>query len=365
MTANTLAKNRADWTAAELAADKNWTYKLDDPARADLLNSLRRFIAVSKDLLTYRKEDFDLGSAKKLLDLAFNEAKTGRGLALVKGLPRESVSEREFELLTWAIGLHYGVARPQGAKSQYISPVRNEGTDYRSSTGRGYSSNAKLDYHTDSADIVVLSCYNQAPQGGQSMVLSALNAYRVMTERYPDLVGYLHEPVHFSRQGEFRPGEAESYPHPIFDIQGDSLCVRWNRNRVVSAQKLDGVPKISATHWDALEKFDALLHDPQVEYTMFLEPGDMQLLNSHVTLHARTDYVDHDEPSLKRLLFRLWLAPPDSVALPESWKAGYRCVDAGAVRGGILGREYDLRCTEFDQRQASALGMEYDAAAHR
>ena len=55
----------------------------------------------------------------------------------MKGLPREALGEAEFELLNWAIGLHAGVARPQGKASQYISAVRDAGTDYRSAGGRG------------------------------------------------------------------------------------------------------------------------------------------------------------------------------------------------------------------------------------
>jgi len=46
-------------------------------------------------------------------------------------------------------------------------------------------------------------------------------------------------------------------------------------------------------------------------YAMYLQPGDMQILNNHVTLHARTEFEDYDDPVRKRCLFRLWLAPPD------------------------------------------------------
>src|SRR5262245_39299074 len=37
---------------------------------------------------------------------------------------------------------------------------------------------------------------------------------------------------------------------------------------------------------------------------MWLEPGDVQIINSHVTLHSRSDFTDHEEASKKRLLFR-------------------------------------------------------------
>jgi hypothetical protein len=53
---------------------------------------------------------------------------------LLRGLPRDGLTAQEFELLTWAIGLHIGVARPQGKDSQYLSAVRDAGITYR--TGR-------------------------------------------------------------------------------------------------------------------------------------------------------------------------------------------------------------------------------------
>jgi hypothetical protein len=83
----------------------------------------------------------------------------------------------------------------------------------------------------------------------------------------------------------------------------------------------------------------------------------MQILNNHVTLHSRTEFEDFDEPERKRCLFRLWLATPDSVALPETWKPFYRSVEPRTVRGGIIGLGYDNARRAFEQRQAADLGM--------
>ena len=91
---------------------------------------------------------------------------------------------------------------------------------------------------------------------------------------------------------------------------------------------------------------------------MFLEPGDMQLINSHTTLHSRTEFVDHDDPAKKRLLHRLWLATPDGERLPETWRAAYRAVAPGTVRGGIRGQQYDARRRRFETEQAAAVGMQ-------
>jgi len=352
-------QRRAAWTPRDLEHDHEWIYELPPAATKHLGVMIKGMRVPDRDLLDYRQDEFDLGPSKPIIASAMREAKHGRGMALLRGLPREGLEEGEFELLTWAIGLHFGVSRPQGKASHYMSAVRNVGTDYRSSTGRGYSSNAKLDFHTDSADIVGLSCYNKARSGGESMVTSSLAAYEWMEAKDHKSIKHLHEPVHFSRQSEQAPGQAASYPHPIFDTKDGLRFSRWNRNRVVAAQKLEGVPPIEAEHFATLERFDELLRSPELMFKMYLEPGDLQILNSHVNLHARTDFDDHEEFAQRRLLFRLWLATPDSVDLPESWRAGYGEVAAGAVRGGILAQSYDERRKAFDRRQAVAVGMRH------
>jgi hypothetical protein len=345
------------WNASRLEADRRrWTFALDSRGRRDLLAAVKKASDPAKQLLDYRREDFELGHAWPPIAAAFEEVKRGRGVALVKGLPRE-IGEKDFELLTWGIGLHAGVARPQGKASHYMSAVRDAGNTYRTGTGRGYNTNAELDFHTDSADIVGLSCYNKAVAGGMSITTSSPAAYEVMKAEFPTLAEWLLRPVHFSRQGEQAPDEAPSYPHPVFDERGGKLFSKWNWNRVTSAQKLDGVPRIAPEHQQALEAFDQVVRRPALAHTMWLEPGDLQIINSHVTLHSRTDFTDHDDPAQKRLLFRLWLAPPDGDHLPESWRVLYKAVERGTVRGGIVGQAHDERCKAFERQQAAALGM--------
>ena len=348
---------RAAWSAEELRADPSWIFALDTRAQQDLLEAVRKARDSGKALFDYRRDDFDLGSAAPVIAAAFRETKRGRGMALVRGLPRSGLDESGFQLLTWAIGLHAGVARPQGKASQYISGVRDEGTQYRTAGGRGYSSNAELDFHTDSADVVALTCYNKAVSGGMSIVTSSIAAYDRMAVEHPDLVDFLREPIHFSRQQEQAPGETASYPNPVFDEAEGRLFSKWNRNRMESAQKLEGVPRIPERHREALEEFDLLVRRPDLAYTMYLEPGDMQLVNSHVTVHSRTDFVDHEAHEQKRLLWRLWLATPDGERLPESWRPAYGAIEPGTVRGGIRGQQYDEERKAFEARQAADVGM--------
>jgi hypothetical protein len=345
------------WTVDDLQADTRWIETLDDAARADLTGALHAAYDRDRKLFDYRRTDFDLGRARAPIERCVREIKQGRGFALLRGLPRDNLSAHEFEVLTWAIGLHIGVARPQGKDSQYLSAVRDAGVAYRTGRGRGYSSAAELDFHTDSADIALLTCYNVAKSGGESMVSSSVAAHNVMVAERPDLAALLHEPLYFSRQQEQAPDEPPFYPNPVWDEAAGVLCSKWNRNRVTSAQAIEGVPSLSATQREAMDLLDGILRRPNLMYATYLRAGDMQMLNNHVTLHSRTSFEDHDDPALKRCMFRLWLAPPDWPMLPESWRPAYGSVEAGTVRGGIIGQAYDDTRRAYEARQAADLGM--------
>lgn len=351
------ADTSAAWTVDDLTADRGWIYELDDAGRRDLVRTVKQARDPDKQLLDYQRGDFGLGSAWPTINRALDEIKTGRGFAVLRGLPRADLSAEEFELLTWAIGLHSGVARPQGKATQYLSAVKDVGTTYRSGRGRGYSSNAELDFHTDSADIVLLSCYNVARSGGMSMVTSSVTAHNAIAAERPDLADVLHQDFWFSRQQEQAPDEELFYPNPVFDVAEGLLFSKWNRNRMTMAQRLPGVPPLTELQQQATTYLDEVLRRPTLMYSMYLQPGDVQILNNHVTLHSRTEFDDHDDPVLKRTLFRLWLAPPDSPRLPGSWKPCYRSVAAGAVRGGIIGQAYDEMRRTYERRAAADLGM--------
>ena len=351
------ADTRAAWTVADLNSDIGWIHELDDRARRDLTQAVKRARDPARTLFDYRRADFDLGSAWPAISRALAETKTGRGFAVLRGLPRAGMTAEEFELLTWAIGLHAGVARPQGKLTQYLSAVKDVGTVYRSGGGRGYSSSAELDFHTDGADVVLLSCYNVARSGGMSMVTSSVTAHNVMQSECPELAEVLHQNFYFSRQAEQAPDEGPWYPNPVFDVADGLLFSKWNRNRVTMAQRLAGVPMLTEAQTRATDYLDEVLRRPSLMYSMYLRPGDMQLLNNHAMLHSRTEFEDHDDPAMKRTLFRLWLAPPDSTRLPESWQPFYRSVAPGTVRGGIIGQAYDETRRAFEHRAAADLGM--------
>ena len=347
----------AAWRSEDLIKDHSWIFQLGDDARNKLVQTTKKVFEPDRALFEYSMDEFDLGQEIEIISQAAQKAQFGTGLALVKGLPRDQLNEKEFELLVWAIGLCLGVARPQGKATQYISEVRNTGMNYRSAGGRGYNSNASLDFHCDGCDLALLACYNTAKSGGQSIISSSVSAWRTLQIERPDLAEIARQDFYFSRNKEEAQDEMPYYPQPLFDVEEGHIFGKWNRNRVKNAQEIEGVPRLTEKQIECTEFLDKVLRRPEMMYTMWLEPGDLQLMNNHVLLHSRTAFQDYLDPGRKRLLYRLWIAPPNSVRLPKSWKHFFRSTDPGSVRGGIRGHHYNAECKSFDLRQSKKLGM--------
>jgi hypothetical protein len=345
------------WSVADVENETRWIYALSQAQADELIGAVRAARIDGKPLLEYRRSDFPLAMSLNTLAGAFREVRDGRGMALVKNLPRAGVSPAEFELMTWAIGLHFGVARPQNGLSAYINEVKDAGGVYRSPTGRGYSSKAELDFHVDGSDVVLLSCYNQAPVGGMSMCTSSIKAYEVVRSERPDLAVALHTGYPFSRNGEQTGDEPAWFLAPLAGVEAGHVSCVWNRNRLDNALKIDGVPPITALQREAVELLDAVVRRPELMYCMHLEPGDMQLLSNQTALHSRTSFDDHADEDKKRTLYRLWLATPDSRRLPAGWERHYGTREPGTVRGGSKGHHYDEVCRRFDAQQSMDLGM--------
>lgn len=347
----------AAWKVADVQEDEAWIYPLTDAESSALIDAVRRGRVADKPLLQYRRSDFDLKGSLATIARAFAEVRDGRGMALIRNLPRAGVSPEEFELMTWAIGLHFGVARPQDRSSAYINRVRDVGGVYRSATGRGYSSSSELDFHVDGSDVVLLSCYNQAPIGGMSMCSSSLSAYQVMRDEFPALAAALHTPFPFSRNGENRDDEPAWFLAPLAGVENDHVSCAWNRNRLENALAIDGVPPLTAVQREAVETLDRVVRRPELMFCMQLAPGDLQILSNQTILHSRTSFEDHEDEARKRTLYRLWIATPDSRRLPAGWEHYYGTREAGMVRGGTKGHHYDDACRRFDAAQAADLSM--------
>ena len=124
----------------------------------------------------------------------------------------------------------------------------------------------------------------------------------------------------------------------MFTFHDGKFACRYIRTHIRSAQRYPEVPRLSEKQIEALDLVDRLAASPEFHYSMMFKPGDLQLLNNHVTLHARTHYEDFEEPDRKRHLLRMWLSVPNSRALSPLLGQIYKDRGAGAVRGGFPSR---------------------------
>ncbi|WP_229722839.1 TauD/TfdA family dioxygenase [Xylophilus rhododendri] len=279
-------------------------------------------------------------------------------MCLLKGFPTDDWTETETRLAYWGLGLYMGVGRTQNRASEFINDVRDAGGSYKVKGGRGYNTNAKLDFHTDSCDVVALICRRTAKSGGSSKVVSTIALRDEVQRLRPDLLAVLEQPFFHTYQGTQDASQPPFYPLPIFGQQGEFFCGRTNRKNIDGALRdFPEIPRLTPQQLEAIDLLEELMASDKLCFGMELERGDLQLLNNFVILHSRTAFEDFEEPDLKRHLLRLWLAVPGSQPLPEDWEVYFIDGRAGALRGGVRGSSITPEFLAYEKRQADALGM--------
>jgi len=349
------------WKAADVRQDDSWILRLTEQDVDGVQLALEHAKHVDKPLLELEKSDFPLPeSARSALQKAVDMTQQRWGMCLLKGFPVSDWSESDTRLAYWGMALHLGVGRTQNRASEVMNDVRNAGGDYKAKGGRGYNTNAGLDFHQDSCDIVALLCRRTAKSGGTSKVVSSIALKEEIQKRRPDLIPVLEAPFFHSYQNTQDPSQPPYYRLPIFGSHPAYFAARTNRKNIMAAQRdFPEVPRLSQAQLEALDLLDELMPSEAFCYSMELERGDMQLLNNYVTLHSRTPFEDFEDPDLKRHLLRLWLAIPGSQPLPDDWAEYYGDVRAGAVRGGVRGSAITDTFLAYEKRQAAAMSMPF------
>ncbi|KAL5344070.1 hypothetical protein BJX70DRAFT_7319 [Aspergillus crustosus] len=350
------------WKTKDVESDNTWILRLTPLEIDGFRAALAHAKANPKPLLSMTQADYPLPAASaRALQRAIDTTQGRWGMCLIKGFPVDEWTEADMRVAYWGMGLYMGVGRTQNRASEVINDVRDAGGSYKVKGGRGYNTNAGLDFHQDSADIVALLCRRTAKSGGTSKVMSSIALRDRVAELRPDLLPILESNTWFhSYQGTQDPSQPPYYRCPLMGSSGGYFCARTNRKNMVAAQRdFPDVPRLSAKQEEALDLLDTIMPTDEFCYSMELERGDMQLLNSFVTLHSRTPFEDFEIPDEKRHLMRLWLSIPSSQPLPEQWAEYWGDARAGAVRGGVRGSAITEDFLEYESRQAQALGMAF------
>ena len=180
-----------------------------------------------------------------------------------------------------------------------------------------------------------LLCLQDAREGGESLLVSAVSIYNRMMSERPDLLERLFDPIATDRRGEVPEGAKPYMEIPVFNWHAGHLTVFYQRQYIESAQRFKGAMRLSDAHIEALDMLDNLANDPDMHVRMRLQRGDLQFVYNHSQLHDRTDFVDWPEPERRRHLMRLWLSPMGDRELPDCFTQRYGSIEIGD-RGGII-----------------------------
>jgi len=325
------------WTREEASGDTSWIRPLTAEDLDEIDAAMVRAGREALDLLDIDTATFPLPRlAEKLAGIAV-ELEQGRGMVQIRGLPVHRYSREECKRMIWGIGVHLGTGLSQSRNGDYLGEVTDLGVSMETADARGYRSKGVSRFHTDRCDVVGLLCAVKAHSGGESRVVSSPAVHNEILRRRPDLLEVLYEDFHHSRQGEEAPGEARSFASPVFAFREGCFASQMSFLYTESAQRFAEVPRFTERQKEAMALMAEVAGELYVESPF--EPGDLQLLNNHVTWHCRAGYGDHADPQKKRLLYRLWLSTPGSRPLPEKFLDAWGSIEQGAIRGGVKSAE--------------------------
>lgn len=227
---------------------------------------------------------------------------------MLRGFPIDRYSDEDIETIYYGLGLHLGTPVCQNLKGDLLGNVMNVGDVTKKET-RVYETNAYLPYHTDLSDVFGLICLRKAKSGGLTSLVSSAAVYNVILEQYPEYLGVFYRPMYYAHLGKDSSNKA-----PIFSYHDNKLSCRYLRQYIELGHEMQERP-LSRVEVEAMDKFDEIIHDPQIRLDMMMEPGDMLFANNYSVMHSRTSFEDHEAPEQRRKLLRLWVKMPNARAL--------------------------------------------------
>lgn len=309
------------WTGAALRdRPAEWVHHLAAGEVAELDAALAAAKRRGARLFTMTRDDFPLGGlAERLLALR-GTIDEGRGFQLLRGVPVGRYTEEECRLLTWGLATHLGEPEPQDGQGSLMHDIRDTGQRVETTDNvRGFQTNSELSFHNDGGDAFMLLCLRTARSGGTSKLVSVAALFNAILARRPDLAAVLQRPFHFDARAQQGSGKPRVQVVPILCHHLGRMHAIYKRAYIQLAQRFPEVPRLTPEQLEAMDLVDALCADPGFHLSFEMQPGDLQIGSNHGVLHSRTDYVDHEDPALKRHLLRIWLTLPNGRPLPPDY----------------------------------------------
>lgn len=321
----TIVKDATAWKGADLRNDDAWVHHFS-PAELDEIDvAFRRVQSEGLSWGDFGRESFDLPLLSKKLGKIDNEIRNGRGFALLKGFPVQRYSLDEIKTIYWGLGTHMGQVISHNVAGDFVAAVTDMALKSNDPNRRNNTTNQLLDPHTDLADVVALLCVEKAKEGGMSSLVSTVAIHNEILQHHPEYLEVLYEGFYHDYRGygpNADPNEVTATPIPVFEYNNGRVNCAFAKKIIETGAKKRGVP-LTPLQQEAIDYVHELGTREDMRVDMMLEPGDIQIINNFITLHSRTDYIDHDD-GRKRYLLRMWINLENSVQLSPDFAAFVR-----------------------------------------
>jgi hypothetical protein len=295
--------SRAAWRASDLGSREGWFRRATPELIAALERALGDARKAGHDERTLQ-DAADFALPELALELADwrEELARGRGFVLLRGLPTARWAIADARLVLLGLMLQLGRPGAQNAHGDIVGEVRNTGAATVDPFARNYATDKEFRFHCDAADLLGLLCIRPAVRGGRSRISSSVSVFNELLQRRPNLARRLFSPLRLDLRNEQAAGGPPVAPLTPCAYADGALSTLYVSDYFRSIERHPG-EALSADERELLDLYDELAASPEMAIAYDLEPGDVQLVNNHVLLHAR-DAFD-DAPGRERLLLRV------------------------------------------------------------
>lgn len=298
----------AAWRGEDIAASDVWIYRFTERQLTELEAAGARFVEDNPDLRFVKAADYPLTDTLDAIRVWEEGMDCGHGFVLARGLRTHLYSDQLSSAIFFILGLNLGEPMRQnelGDAFDHVIATTDLTTDNPQALGSRTAD--KLNFHSDTSDVVALMCLRPAKEGGKSILISGATIYNEMLRRRPDLVPLLFEPWYWDWYKQDHGAPERFYVSPMASLVDGVFSIYAGARMIRSAQDYPEVPRLTAGQSALLDEMDDIFLTPGLPIEMDFRPGDIQWLLNYTALHSRTSYIDYSQPEKKRHLVRLWL----------------------------------------------------------
>lgn len=324
----------AVWRCRDLESRQDWQIEFDPESLRELKDLMEEDESGAQEIESLSAVDDVYPNLLRMMLQIREDLESGTGIVRLAGFPSEKVESDRAVVAFWRMLNAIGTPVAQTAEGRRLFRVQDERLAANHPAARGPSSSRRLSFHTDRCDVIGFLCVRQAISGGDNLVVSSMSVFNRLFDERPDLLETLCQPFFYQRHNVDAGNQHRFYAQPVFTERDGYFAASLLRVLIERAYQDPQIGPMSDQQRQALDFLEEVAEDPLLHVRFRQRPGEILLLNNHVTMHRR-DAFDDESAASGRLLWRLWLAVPNSRPLHECYGASYGDTSPGAVRGGM------------------------------